>query len=160
MLKSKTLVALALASAMLVGCANQSARPDVYNRSELQKAQYTSFGTIKSLKPIVINDDGSFSSTILTVAGTAIGAIAGSHVGGGTGAVVSSIVGGLAGGYATNAVANNTTVTQSNGVEFTIQADNGKMLTFAQQGDITKYQVGQRVKLVTAGDGTTRVDTH
>ena len=154
---SYAMVLVVSLSTILVGCADLSARPDVYQRSQLQKAQVTNFATIVSLKPILIEQDEGSSNSIMSIAGTALGAIAGAQLGGGTGRIAGAIGGGLAGGYATNAVMGK--IQMQKGIEFTVKLDNGQMLTFGQAGDINKYYTGQRVKLVTSNDGTTKIDS-
>jgi len=110
-----------------------------------------------TLKPILIEQDEGASNSIMSIAGTALGAIAGAQLGGGTGRIAGAIGGGLAGGYATNAVMGK--IQTQKGVEFTVKLDNGQMLTFGQAGDINKYYTGQRVKLVTSNDGITKIDS-
>lgn len=155
----KTLMKLAAVSVLasvVVGCTTQSTQPNVYSRDQLQQAQYTTYGTVLSIKPIQIAGE---SHTLINVASTAIGAIAASHIGGGTGRVVSGIVGGLGAGYATDAVSKQ--VSKTNGVEITVRLqDTQQVVTFAQEGTIDTLFVGQKVKLTKDYQGRWKYDSH
>ena len=138
---SKTILAITLGG--LTACTNIGDNsPTSYSRSELQRAQYTSFGTILEVNAISIQGD---DSPLLTIAGTALGALAGAQVGGGTGRIAGAVVGGLASGYGVNAASK--ALTKTNGVELTVKMDNGETLTFAQEGDIKRFAKGMRVKV-------------
>lgn len=149
---AKVLLIASLSGMVLTGCQTGDSLPNVYKRGELQKAHQTQFGTVLSLKKIQIQGEGN---KILTVGGAALGALAAKNIGGGTGAIAAAVVGGLAGGYATDAITGK--MNNADGIEFTVKLDNGRIVTFAQEGDVNRYMPNQRVKLVTS-NGKTRVD--
>lgn len=156
-MKKMTKLALTsiLSVSVLAACTNDTyntSRPDVYKQSGLNQAQITTYATVISLKPITIQNDTGATNPLLTLAGTALGGLAGAQVGGGTGKVAGAIVGGLAGGYATNEVTSRVQTTK--GIEFTVKTDQGQILTFAQAGDINRYHIHQRVRLITGPQGT------
>lgn len=148
---SLTLCAI-LSASLLTGCV-ASSQPNVYSRSQIQTAQITHYGTILSLKPIFIEGE---SSAILSIAGTALGALAGKQVGGGTGQIAGAVIGGLAGGYGVSEATKHMTKTQ--GVELTVKLDSGQVVTFAQEGNPSHFQKYQRVKIVMDNAGKARVD--
>lgn len=133
------------------GCANQSASGAVYSYDQAQREQIVRLGTVTSLRPVAIQTDKS--SGVGGVAGAAMGGVAASTIGGGRGSVLASIGGALLGGIIGNTVENRVGKTQ--GVEITVQLDNGETRVVAQADD-TPISVGQRVRLI-SGSGPTRV---
>jgi outer membrane lipoprotein SlyB len=108
-------------------------------------------GTVESVRDVIIdaNDTGTG-----TLAGAAIGGIAGSTVGGGrranaAGAIAGAVVGGLIG----NAVEKNGNDRQ--GVEVTIRLEGGQIIAITQGKD-EEFRPGDRVKIL-SGQGATRV---
>jgi len=136
-----------LVSALLVaGCATHTT-PSTFNRSEVGRAQTVERGTIQSIRAVQIQND---SRGVPTVVGAAIGGVAGSSIGGGSRAnTIGAIAGAAAGGAAGNALARNT----QNGVEITVQLENGRTLAVVQAGNPNDYRVGDRVNV--QSDGTT-----
>lgn len=135
----------------IAGCANKTASSNVYSYEQAQREQIVSMGTVVSTRPIVIQNDQS--SGVGTLAGGALGGVAGSSIGGGRGQVLATIGGALIGGLAGNAVENQVGKTQ--GLEITVRLDNGETRVIAQAADI-QFTSGQRVRLV-SGNGPTRV---
>nr|WP_322995619.1 glycine zipper 2TM domain-containing protein [Castellaniella sp.] len=143
--------ALSVSVVALVGCANQSASGSVYTYGQAQQEQIVRYGTVVSVRPIVIQS--AQSSGVGAVAGGALGGVAASTIGGGTGQVLASIGGALLGGLAGNAVENQINKTQ--GLEITIRLDNGETRVIAQANDIV-LSSGQRVQVI-SGAGPARV---
>ncbi|WP_417252130.1 glycine zipper 2TM domain-containing protein [Castellaniella sp.] len=135
----------------LAGCANQSASGSVYTYGQAQQEQIVRYGTVVSVRPVVIQSDKS--SGIGALAGGALGGVAGSSIGGGRGQILTSIGGALLGGLAGNAVENQVGKTQ--GLEITVRLDNGETRVIAQANDI-QLSSGQRVQVISGG-GPTRV---
>lgn len=135
----------------IAGCANKTASSNVYSYEQAQREQIVRMGTVVSTRPIVIQNDQS--SGMGTLAGGALGGVAGSSIGGGRGQVLATIGGALIGGLAGNAVENQVGKTQ--GLEITVRLDNGETRVIAQAADI-QFASGQRVRLV-SGNGPTRV---
>lgn len=140
-----------LASLALGGCANQSASGSVYTYGQAQQEQVVRYGTVVSVRPVVIQTDQS--SGVGMVAGGALGGVAGSAIGGGKGQILTSIGGALLGGLAGNAIENQVGKTQ--GLEVTVRLDNGETRVIAQAADIALTS-GQRVQVISGG-GPTRV---
>ena len=137
--------------AVLAGCANNNASSSVYTYGQAQQEQVVRYGTVVSVRSVVIQTDRS--SGVGTLAGGALGGVAGSAIGGGRGQILTSIGGAILGGLAGNAVENQMGKTQ--GLEITVRLDNGETRVVAQAADVPLAS-GQRVQLVSGG-GPTRV---
>ena len=149
-LRSGIAVAAAAALLALGGCA-PTRSGDVYQRGEALRAQSVDFGTIESLRPVMIEGG---QSGVGVVGGAALGGIAGSTVGGGTGQVAAAVAGAILGGIAGSAIEKD--VTKANGVELTVRLDSGRIVAIVQEGSGAEFRPGDRVR-VTSDGYTTRV---
>ena len=139
----------ALAALTLAGCAG-GLGGGTYERGEARRAMTVQFGTVESVRAVVL--EGT-RSQIGTVAGAAVGGIAGSGVGSGRGAAaatVCAVVGGVVG------AAVEAGVTRRPGVESTVHLDAGQYLAVIQEDEGENFRPGERVRLLRDG-GTTRV---
>lgn len=150
-LRLTAVAGISLSALVLAGCANQSASGSVYSYGQAQQEQVVRYGTVVSVRSVVIQSDKS--SGLGAVAGGALGGVAGSSIGGGRGQILTSIGGALLGGLAGNAVENQVNKTQ--GLEITVRLDNGETRVIAQANDIA-LSSGQRVQVISGG-GPTRV---
>lgn len=153
-LRAVRLVAIAgcsLSLLVLAGCANRSASGSTYTYGQAQQEQIVRYGTVVSVRPIVIQADKS--SGVGALSGAALGGVAGSSIGGGKGQVMTTIGGALLGGLAGNVIEGQVTKTQ--GLEITVRLDNGETRVIAQADDIP-LSSGQRVQVISGG-GPTRV---
>lgn len=146
-----TVSVLAATLTILTGCANPNASSSVYSYGQAQQEQIVRYGTVVSVRSVVIQNDRS--SGVGTLGGAALGGVAGSTIGGGRGQILTSIGGAILGGLAGNAVENQMGKTQ--GLEITVRLDNGETRVVAQAADIPLAS-GQRVQLISGG-GPTRV---
>ncbi len=151
--KVRLLVVASLAAPVffLAGCANKSASSSVYNYGQAQREQIVRLGTVAAVRTVTIQDDQT--SGVGTLGGAALGGVAASSIGGGRGSILASIGGALLGGFVGNAVENRMGKTQ--GLEITVQLDNGETRVVAQEADVP-LSVGQRVRML-SGNGPTRV---
>jgi len=85
--------------------------------------------------------------------GAAVGGLAGHTVGSARGNDIATIAGAVVGGLAGAAVEQGATA--QNGVEITVQYENGRLSAITQAAD-ESFKVGDRV-MVTSGNGVTRV---
>lgn len=145
-----TLLAAALAGTV-AGCATRESG-SVYGKHETGREQSVRFATVESVRPVKI---AGSQSQVGTIAGGAVGGIAGSTVGHGRGSAVGAILGAVGGGVAGSAIEQG--VTQKDGVEITVKLDNGDMRAIVQEADVV-FKPGERVRLLNSG-GVTRV-TH
>jgi outer membrane lipoprotein SlyB len=124
-MKSSTRLALAgalAATAVITGCASTSSS-SVYSGGQARQEQTVRMGVVESVRQVTI--EGS-KSGVGTIAGGAIGGVAGSNIGGGNrGSAVGTILGAVAGGIAGNAIEQGTTKKQ--GLEITVKLDNGEL---------------------------------
>lgn len=143
-------VVMALASLVLAGCAS-GLGGGTYERGEARRAMEIELGTVESVRFVRL--EGT-KTPVGTVAGAAVGGIAGSTVGGGTGRSIATVLGAVAGGMAGSAVEEG--VTRSRGVEVTVQLDSGRLIAVVQADEGENFAPGERVRLVRDGR-TTRV---
>jgi outer membrane lipoprotein SlyB len=145
------LILLAGASLVMTGCANPNASASVYTYGQAQTEQVVREGTVKAVRPIVIQQERS--SGVGLIAGGALGGVAGSAVGDGTGRTLAIVGGALLGALAGEKVEE--AATKTNGLEITVRLDNGETRVIAQAADVA-LSVGQRVQVI-SGAGPTRV---
>ena len=148
-MKTRTLLAVLAASAVLGGCAT-SKSGDVYSRDEALKEQTVRLATVESVRPVTIQGT---RSGIGAAAGGIAGGVAGSGVGHGKGSTIAGVLGAVGGGIAGQAIEEGTT--RRNGVEITVRLQNGELRAIVQE-ETDKFVAGQRVRLLTSG-GVTRV---
>lgn len=145
------LTALFTSVALLSGCASNLSGSS-YSRADARAVQTVRMGTIESLRAVQI--EGT-KTPIGTLAGAAVGGIAGSTIGGGRGSAVATILGGVAGGAAGSAAEEGITRTQ--GVEIVVREDDGSTRAYVQAVDSSQqFRVGNRVRIMTV-NGASRV---
>jgi outer membrane lipoprotein SlyB len=146
-----SLLIIALLSSMLIsGCAS-SLSGSAYSRSQARSAQEVQLGYVESVRDVQI--EGT-KSGIGTAAGAALGGVAAHSVGNGTVRTLATIGGVLLGGLA--GAATEEGVTRQPGLEITVRLDSGRVLAVTQAADEPFYP-GERVRIITAYDGTMRV---
>jgi outer membrane lipoprotein SlyB len=94
-------------------------------------------------------------SGIGTAAGGIIGGVAGSTVGGGKGRTLAALGGAIGGALVGNVAEEK--ITNFDGLEITVELDSGKVLAVVQENDVL-FAMGDRVRVLTGRDGTTRVE--
>lgn len=149
-IKLRAVAAAAVAVLVLGGCA-QGLGGGTYSRTEARRAMTVQFGTIESVRGVQL--EGT-KTPIGSVAGAAVGGIAGNTIGGGRGQAVATVIGAVAGGLAGSAVEERATRTP--GVEVTVRLDNGQFLAVVQADEGEGFRPGERVRILRDG-GTTRV---
>ncbi|MFC1531836.1 glycine zipper 2TM domain-containing protein [Thermodesulfobacteriota bacterium] len=135
---------------MTSGCAS-SRSGQVYSRDHARKAHTIKLGTVEAVKQVSI--EGT-KSGVGAVAGGAIGGAVGSTIGSGSGKTVATVLGAVVGGVA--GAATEDEVTKKDGLEITVELDNGDVIAVVQEAD-EPFIVGDRVRVLTGPDGTTRV---
>jgi outer membrane lipoprotein SlyB len=154
----RKLALLALASilaASFAGCAS-SLSGSAYERRQARSEHDVQMGVVEHVREVLIEGTKSrVGSTAGAVAGGAIGA----HAGGGPGSV-GRVVGGVAGAVlgGVGGAAAEEGITRQKGLEITVKLDNGRMIAITQAAD-EDFQAGDRVRVLSAGRGDSRV-TH
>ena len=134
----------------LAGCA-PSTSGQVYSRDQARQAQSVEAGTVESVRQVMI--EGT-KTPIGAVAGAATGGVVGSTVGGGSGRTVATVIGALAGAAAGAAAEEG--ITRKQGLEIVVRKDSGHTIVVVQEADVV-FLAGDRVRVIIAADGTTRV---
>jgi outer membrane lipoprotein SlyB len=144
------LVIILIVAAYVSGCAS-SRSGQVYSRDEARQVQTVENGTVESVKPVTI--EGT-KTPVGTVAGGVAGGVLGSTVGSGSGRTVATVIGALAGAAAGTAAEEG--ITRKQGLEIVVRKDNGQTIVIVQEADM-QIAAGDRVRIITAPNGTTRV---
>ena len=151
MLKIKHVAVCMLALAMLsAGCTHYSG--NTYSGSQVRSAQTVQYGTVVSVQPVTLEEDRP--AVLGTVGGGVVGGVLGNMVGGGRGKTLATIAGaalGAAGGYAGEKA-----LTKQNGLEITVELENGQQLSIVQAAD-QQFSPGERVRVLRGSDGSARV---
>ena len=146
-----SIISLMAAMAIVVtGCAS-SRSGKVYSREEARQVQTVENGTVESVRDVLI--EGT-KTPIGTAAGGVTGGVLGSTVGSGSGRTVATVIGALAGAAAGTLAEEG--ITRKQGLEIVVRKDNGQTIVVVQEADMM-IAAGDRVRIITAGDGTTRV---
>lgn len=149
-MKAYCFICISLAAVLLAGCVS-SRSSEVYSRGQARRAQTVELGTVEAVKPVQI--EGT-KSGIGAIGGGIAGGVAGSTVGGGDGKRLATLGGALAGAAA--GAMGEERLTRKEGLEIIVKLDNGTTLSVVQEADVPLYP-GDRVRVITGGDGTTRV---
>jgi outer membrane lipoprotein SlyB len=151
MIKRILVIGIVAATTIVAGCAQPGLGGGNYARSQARGEQSVRLGTVEAVRDVLI--DGRDTGTG-TLAGAAVGGIAGSTVGGGhranaAGAIAGAVVGGIVG----NAIEKGSS--DRKGVEVTIRLEGGQVIAVTQEKD-EDFRVGDRVRIL-SGQGATRV---
>jgi outer membrane lipoprotein SlyB len=144
-------VQISAVAALLTGCAS-SRSGEVYSRDQARRTQTVQLGTVEFVKEVQI--EGT-KSGLGTVGGGIAGGVAGSTIGGGRGSTLSAL-----GGAAVGAIAGTLAeekLTKKKGLEITVKLDNGAVIAVVQEADVL-FAPGDRVRVLTGTDGTTRIE--
>jgi outer membrane lipoprotein SlyB len=138
-------------SVALTGCALPGQGGGDYSRGQVRGEQSVRFGVIESVRDVRIN--APHESGVGTLAGAALGGIAGSEMGRGRGSTAGAIAGAVIGGIAGQAIEKN--ANDRRGVEVVVRLDSGKIIAITQEAD-EAFRAGDRVRIL-SGQGVTRV---
>lgn len=134
-----------VASALLGACATTGSG---YSHNELHSMQSVQYGVIESVR--AVNVDGT-QSGIGAGAGAVLGGVAGSQIGHGAGSLAGAVVGAVAGGIGGNYLENR--ATRSRGYEIVVRLTDQRTISVVQ-GEGDSLRAGDRVRVVTGGDGS------
>ena len=134
----------------VAGCAT-SRSGNVYSRDQSRVVHEVYDATVLYVRPVQI--EGT-KSGLGTVAGGVLGAVVGHTIGGGSGKAVATVAGGIVGAVAGSVAEEG--VTKRNGVEITVELDNGDTIAIVQEADEV-FDVGDQVRVMMRPDGSARV---
>ena len=143
-------LSIVMTALFLAGCVS-SQSGQVYQRGHAQQAQRTEMGTVEHVKFVKVEGTKSGAGAI---GGAVVGGILGNQVGGGSGKKLATLGGALAGGA--GGAAAEEKITSYDGIELTVKLDSGSLITVVQEADVI-FSVGDRVRVLTSGDGTVRI---
>ena len=147
----KKLSVMLLVIVGLSACATSNSG-SVYKRDEVRQAQVVKTGVVESVRQVQIEGtDGIIGA----VAGGAVGGVAANSIGKGKGKSLATVIGAVAGALAGKMAEEE--FTKKDGLEITVQLDNGSLIAIVQEAD-EAFHPGERVRLLESG-GVTRV-TH
>jgi outer membrane lipoprotein SlyB len=136
---------------LLAGCAAPGQGGGNYNRAQVRGEQSVRLGVVENVRDVTID---AYNTGTGTLAGAALGGIAGSTVGGGHNAnAAGAIAGALIGGIIGSNVEKN--ANDRRGVEVMVRLENGKLIAITQEKD-EEFRVGDQVRIL-SGQGATRV---
>jgi len=144
-------IGLLCALPLLVGgCASNLGGSD-YSRTEARRVMTVRFATVESVRMVRL--EGT-KSPVGSLAGAVAGGVIGSSLGGRgpTSSAVGAVIGAVAGGVGGSALEE--AATRKQGVEVTVQLDQGGYLAIVQEDEGEGFQPGERVRLVGSGEAT------
>lgn len=144
-------VLLVFAVIVLLGCQAPSQGSRTFTRDQAQRPLTVYFGTVLQVSEVQIQGQESGAGM---VGGAIVGGIVGSTIGGGRGRTLATTGGALAGGAAGSA-AERARATRP-GLELEVELDDGRIMVIVQEKD-DEFIVGDRIRLISAPDGTFRV---
>ena len=127
---------------VLSGCATNSG-PE-YDGSSYRQIKTYEVGTVQSVRPVVISDNGTG-----TFVGAIVGTVLGSMIGEGRGSALATLAGGLGGAYVGSQAA------KANALELSVKLDNGRNVVVVVKGK--DFLVGDRVKIIKDGNRADQV---
>lgn len=151
---TKPLAAAVLAAAIAVsttGCVSDYSGAS-YTQAEARTQNTVYYGTLRRIEPVVIEGN---EGTVGAVAGGVMGGALGSAVGGGSGNTIATVAGALAGAAAGAFAERNMTTQQAYALE--VELSDGRVMSVTQTLGNDTFTVGQQVRVLVAGNGTTRV---
>ena len=130
-------------SLFVFSCSNMSLAPEVVRKSDAQKQQYVTIGTIIDVTNVVIEGDRE--------AGSAVGAVIGVATGKNVTesepeSDIAAIIGGLVGSAVGSEIGSK--LTKKDGVELLIETNGGRMVSIIQEVGKYNYAPDQKVRII------------
>ena len=138
----KRVILISSVTIMLLFSACATNNGPEYNGNTYQEIKSYEIGTVTSVRPVVISDNGTG-----TFLGAIVGTVLGSIVGEGSGNTLATLAGGLGGAYAGDQIG------KANASELSVRLDNGNHVVVVVKGK--GFLVGDRIKIIKDGN---RVD--
>tara|TARA_B100000902_G_C27294149_1_gene908914 strand:+ start:342 stop:806 length:465 start_codon:yes stop_codon:yes gene_type:complete len=147
----KNIITFLAINLLMLSCANTSLQPDTYERDAAQRVSNVLYGEIVSLKQVKIEGD--------TKSGTIVGGLVGAAAGSGVsdskpeseiGAVLGGAIGATLGGNLSK------NIRAVDGVQLTINMDDGRTISLVQEVGGYNFSIGDLVEVISI-KGKTRV---
>lgn len=146
---NKFVVLLCLAALVLPSCASLGGSD--YSRTDERRAMNIQYGSLLAVREVTISNEPTGTGTTL---GAITGGVLGSLLGSGRGRVVGAVGGAVVGAVGGTAVEKG--IADGKAWELTVRLDTGQEIVVVQDKDDI-YTPGEKVRVVTAGNGVTRV---
>ena len=150
-MKKITILSILFITIVLLPACAPSRSGAVYTRDQARTAHTVTYGSVISVAQVTIEGTQTGAGVL---GGGALGGVLGSMVGGGRGSVLGAVAGAVGGGLAGAAVEKGVTTTQ--GLEITVQLDNGQIISVVQEAD-EPFNRNDRVMVMRSADGSARV---
>lgn len=144
------LILAAISATMFTGCPSANSGV-IFSRDEASHAQNIVLGTVTDVRAGKIEGTKTAAGA---VAGGAMGGVVGNLFGGGKGNTIATVGGAILG--AAGGAAAEEKITSKNGIQITVQLDNGQTVVIVQEADVM-FQAGERVRVLTRPGGKDRV---
>lgn len=144
-------ITLVLATMALAGCQTTSQGGRTVTRDQAQRPLTVYNGTVLRVADVQIQGR---ETGVGAVGGAVVGGIVGSTIGAGRGRTLATTGGALAGAAGGSAVEQRRATRP--GLEIEVELDDGRIMAIVQEKD-DDFIVGDRVRLISAPDGTFRV---
>lgn len=142
-----------LTTTLLLGGCLKELTGSNYDRYQTRTLQTIQFGEITEIEMVKV--DGT-QSGVGAAAGAATAGIAATNIGGGRGKAIATIAGAVAGGVLGNYAERKMTETMA--MNLTVRLETGGYISVVQQAEGgNSFQIGDHVKVMTQGNGTSRV---
>lgn len=147
----KRIIILISLGLLLNNCANTSLEPDSYDRGSTQKISNVLYGEVVAVKKVTVEGD--------TMSGALVGGVVGAAAGSGIsdsrpeseiGAILGGAIGASIGGNLSKSLKS------VDGIQITINMDDGRTISVVQEVAKYKFNVGDLVEVIST-NGKTRV---
>jgi len=138
-------------SFVVTGCQTAGSGGKTYTRGQAQQSMQVFSGTVLAVSDVTIEGQ---SGGLATAAGGVIGYQAGKNSGGNSSKGLRRSIGATVGANAGAAVSKR--ASSQAGLEIEVEMDDGRIQVIVQKKD-DDFRVGDRVRVVQAGDGTLRI---
>lgn len=137
-----TLLSLLCTVGLLTACATPNTAGEVYARRDTLRAVDVHHGEVLLVVPVIIDGE---ATRLGLVGGAAIGHALGREITYGGGRYIAGAVGAVAGAVAGQAIEKK--ITQQDGLEITIEMDNGRVIAIVQAATVEFFE-GERVRVL------------
>lgn len=147
----KRIIILISLGLLLNNCANTSLEPDSYDRGSTQKISNVLYGEVVAVKKVTVEGD--------TKSGTLVGGVVGAAAGSGiSDSRPESEIGAMLGGAIGASIGGNLSksLKSVDGIQITINMDDGRTISVVQEVAKYKFNVGDLVEVIST-NGKTRV---